>query len=588
MSAFTLTLIVILAYLLGSIPFGYLLVRIFRSEDIRKSGSGNIGATNVVRSGAKGLGAATFLLDALKGFVAVAMARELVVASLPAWPPLAQLAWQGSLAARLDVAAAIAATAAVLGHIYPVWLRFRGGKGGCDCLWRTGAADAAGGAGWPGGVRGDGADQPIRLTGIDTWRDLDSGSHAAVARQPLDGAWPRGRGAGLAWGSSAMDDNGADPDPGDRDRKAPREYPEAARRHGVSLSAQQGAARVSRITVMGAGAWGTALAISLSRASQAAGQAGRDQITLWAHSPVHGAALALERENKRYLPGHALPPEVTVTTELAAAGEAEILVAVIPSEHTRGHFERIRPYLRTGQLIVSATKGIEDVSYLRMTEVIAEVVGRGAGRSSSVGGIGVLSGPSFAEEVAGGLPAALTVAFAGVDDAALAQTALTTPNLRLYRNQDVAGVELGGALKNVIAIAAGAVSGSGLGHNATAAIITRGIAETTRLALACGGRRETLAGLSGIGDLVLTCTGALSRNRLVGEQLGRGERLDAILAKLGGKVAEGVRTTRAALGLAARHGVEMPIAAQVGALLSGVTTPREAMQDLMSRAAGDE
>jgi glycerol-3-phosphate dehydrogenase (NAD(P)+) len=347
---------------------------------------------------------------------------------------------------------------------------------------------------------------------------------------------------------------------------------------------------MSQITVLGAGAWGTALALSLSRRPE-------HTITLWSHSPLHGAQLQADRENRKYLPGYPLPPSIHLTSDLPrAAAAADILLTVVPSEHTRALLLQLAPLLRPGQTIVSATKGIEDTTHLRMSEVIAEVItgARASTQAHSLSSpnldipIGVLSGPSFAQEVAAGQPAAVTIAFPTMDDAARIQAAFTTPALRLYRNDDIIGVELGGALKNVIAIAAGAVTGSGLGHNATAALITRGIAETTRLALACGGRRETLSGLSGIGDLVLTCTGALSRNRQVGLDLGRGRPLPEILASLGGKVAEGVRTTTAALGLAATHHVDMPITTQVAAVLAGAKSPTEAMQDLMSRTTRDE
>ena len=338
---------------------------------------------------------------------------------------------------------------------------------------------------------------------------------------------------------------------------------------------------MSRIAIFGAGAWGTAIALSLSR------QPGHS-VTLWSRSPEHAAQLLAERENRKYLPGHAFPPVLRLTSDLAeAVNDAEILVSVVPSEHTRAHIQLLAPLLQSGQAIVSATKGIEDGTHLRMSEVIAEVISQRATHGLTLP-IGVLSGPSFAQEVAAGMPAAVTIAFSDLSDAARIQTEFTTPSLRLYRNDDVTGVELGGALKNVIAIAAGAVAGSGLGHNATAALITRGIAETTRLALACGGRRETLAGLSGVGDLVLTCTGSLSRNRLVGMELGRGRLLPEILASLGGKVAEGVRTTTAALGLAQRHGVDMPIATQVAAILRGKRSTQDAMHELMSRAPQGE
>ncbi len=335
---------------------------------------------------------------------------------------------------------------------------------------------------------------------------------------------------------------------------------------------------MSRIAVLGAGAWGTALALAFARRSDHA-------VTLWAHAPAHRAALSADCENRRYLPGMLLPASLVVAGDLAEAlAAAEIVVSVVPSEHTRAHFSAVAPLLRAGQTIVSATKGLEDRSYLRMTEVIHAAIAKRGLRLP----VGVLSGPSFAQEVAAGLPTAVTVAFAVENDAARVQGLLTAPGLRLYRNTDVVGVELGGALKNVMALAAGAVAGSGLGSNATAALITRGIAEMTRLALACGGRRETLAGLAGVGDLVLTCTGALSRNRLVGFELGRGRALEEVLAGLSGKVAEGVKTTGAALRLAEAHGVEMPIAAQVAAVLAGERSPVEAMRELMGRAAVEE
>jgi glycerol-3-phosphate dehydrogenase (NAD(P)+) len=245
------------------------------------------------------------------------------------------------------------------------------------------------------------------------------------------------------------------------------------------------------------------------------------------------------------------------------------------------------PHLKRGQVIVSATKGIvssdsERVSHQRVSEIIAAALGPLALPGA------VLSGPSFAQEVAAGQPTAMTIACVDAALAARLQEELSGPTLRLYTNDDVVGVELGGALKNVIAIATGIVAGLGLGHNSAAALITRGIAEITRLAVGCGGRRETMAGLSGLGDLVLTCTGELSRNRRVGIELGKGYRLGDILNGMGGKVAEGVLTTHAALGLAAAHGIEMPIAAQVDAILHRGKSPREAVVELMRRPGRDE
>jgi glycerol-3-phosphate dehydrogenase (NAD(P)+) len=335
---------------------------------------------------------------------------------------------------------------------------------------------------------------------------------------------------------------------------------------------------VSRIAILGAGSWGTALALNLCRRDD-------HSVTLWAHTPAQAEAMLAERENRRYLPGFKLPASLSVTASLTESlSSAELVLLVVPSQHLRAALVAAAPLLRSGAMLLSAAKGIEDRSLLRMTEVVAEVLGARAGQHP----IGVLSGPSFALEVAAGRPSAVTVALSSNEDAESAQALLSTESLRVYRNTDVVGVEMGGALKNVIAIAAGAVAGLELGHNSLAALITRGIAEITRLALACGGRRETLAGLAGVGDLVLTCTGGLSRNRFVGQELGRGRALAEIVASLDGKVAEGVRTTHAALGLAAKHGVEMPIATEVQAVLSGERSAAEAVRLLMTRPGRDE
>jgi glycerol-3-phosphate dehydrogenase (NAD(P)+) len=327
---------------------------------------------------------------------------------------------------------------------------------------------------------------------------------------------------------------------------------------------------MSRIAVVGSGSWGTALALSLARR-------GDHSIALWSHSAAVGT----------YLPGFPIPPQVDQVTDLAVAvGGADIVISAVPSQHVRAIYHAMAPFLVPGQIIVSATKGIEDQTFLRMTQVIEQVLAeRNLDGSLSCG---ALSGPSFAQEVASGAPTAITIACRDSRLAGRLQEELSAPALRLYTNDDVIGVELGGALKNVIAIAAGIAAGLGLGHNSAAAIITRGVAEITRLAVACGGRRETLAGLSGLGDLVLTCTGPLSRNRSVGVELGRGHKLPAILAQLQGKVAEGVRTTSAALGLAVAHGVEMPITEQMAAILEHGKSPQDAIRELMARPGRDE
>ena len=326
---------------------------------------------------------------------------------------------------------------------------------------------------------------------------------------------------------------------------------------------------MSRIAVLGAGAWGTALALSLAR------RGGHD-LTLWSHSPTHAESLAATRENSRYLPGFPIPASIRTTSDLTSAiTHADILLGVTPSQSLRSVMQQIGPHLAPHQVLLCASKGIEEHTYLRMSEVIAEYAPDNP--------IGTLSGPSFAQEVAAALPTALTIATSSDDLGKTLQDAFTSPSLRVYRNTDVPGTELGGALKNVIALAAGVATGLELGSNATAALLTRGIAEISRLAVACGGRPDTLSGLSGLGDLILTCTGGLSRNRAVGIELGRGRKLPEVLASLNGKVAEGVLSTTAALGLAARHAVEMPITEQVAAILHEQKSPHEAIRDLMSR-----
>jgi glycerol-3-phosphate dehydrogenase (NAD(P)+) len=335
---------------------------------------------------------------------------------------------------------------------------------------------------------------------------------------------------------------------------------------------------MSRIAVMGSGAWGTAIAISLARR-------GGHQIALWSYAKDVAATMRDDRENKQFLPGFEIPKAVGIFEGAAETlAGAEIVISVTPSQFVRSSYAEFAPHLHAGQMLVSATKGIEDDTCMRITEVIGEVL---AGQGKKIP-CGVLSGPSFAQEVAAGAPTAITIASTDANLTARVQKDFSSGSLRLYTNDDVIGVELGGSLKNVIAIAAGIVAGLGLGFNSNAALITRGIAEITRLAVACGGRRETLAGLSGMGDLVLTCTGSLSRNRTVGIGLGQGRKLDEILTGLEGRVAEGVRTTSAALGLARKHNVEMPIAEQMEAILMHGKSPERAIEELMQRPGRDE
>ena len=335
---------------------------------------------------------------------------------------------------------------------------------------------------------------------------------------------------------------------------------------------------MSKIAVIGAGAWGTAISIVLGRKRV-------HNVRLWAHEAEVRDSIAARQINELFLPSHAIPETVCCTNSFAEAlTGAEIVVSVMPSHHTRQVFHAMQRHLRPEMLFVSATKGIENDSLMRMTQAIAEVVGE----RGFLPRIGALSGPSFAKEVARGDPTAITIASADHDLATTVQREFSDPRFRVYTNDDVIGVELGGALKNIIAIAAGVLFGQELGHNTVAALITRGLAEMTRLVVACGGKAATMSGLAGLGDLVLTCTGGLSRNRTVGVELGRGQKLDDIIAGMHGMVAEGVLTTNAAVGLAHKAGVEMPITEQMHAILQQGKPVEDAIRDLMQRPSTSE
>lgn len=333
---------------------------------------------------------------------------------------------------------------------------------------------------------------------------------------------------------------------------------------------------MSQIAIIGAGAWGTALSIVLGRKQ-------RHQVRLWAYEKEVRESIATSRTNAAFLPEQRIPGSVAVTGSLEnALTQAEIVVSAMPSQHCRRLFEEMTPHLHREMFLVSATKGLEQGTLLRMTEVI------GAVNETNGCRVGALSGPTFAAEVARGDPTAIAIASEDEALTSAVQREFSDPAFRVYTNDDVVGVELGGALKNIIAIAAGACYGLGLGHNSVAALITRGLAEITRLATACGGRAETMSGLAGLGDLVLTCTGGLSRNRSVGVELGRGRKLPEIISSMHGMVAEGVFTTDAAVQLARAHEVEMPITEQMHAILNQGKSPSAAIQELMARTSKRE
>ncbi|HUT35314.1 MAG TPA: NAD(P)H-dependent glycerol-3-phosphate dehydrogenase [Planctomycetota bacterium] len=327
-----------------------------------------------------------------------------------------------------------------------------------------------------------------------------------------------------------------------------------------------------RVTVIGDGGWGTTLALLLGGKGNA--------VRLWGAFPEYVEAMRERRENTKFLPGIPLPESLELTGDLAAAvAGAGLVVMAVPTQFMRGVLRRLARCYSPGTPIVSVAKGIENRTLLRPTQVIADVLGRAP--------VVALSGPSHAEEVARGLPATVTAASRNAALARRVQQLLMTDRFRVYTTTDVAGVELGGAVKNVVAIAAGICDGLGLGDNAKSALLTRGLAEMMRLGMALGARRDTFAGLAGIGDLITTCTSPYGRNRSVGMQIAQGKSLDEVVAGTA-MVAEGIRTTLSVRALARRHGVEMPITAQVYRVLFRGKDPRAAVRDLMSRAAKDE
>jgi glycerol-3-phosphate dehydrogenase (NAD(P)+) len=330
---------------------------------------------------------------------------------------------------------------------------------------------------------------------------------------------------------------------------------------------------IERVTVLGGGGWGTALAVHLARLGK--------HVKLWARDENLVTEMMATRVNRVYLGGVKLPALVQPINDLELGlKDAQCVVSAVPSHGTRDVIRRAEPFIPLDAVIISAAKGLEEGTLFRMTAVIEEELGTGHP-------VVVLSGPSFSLELARELPTAVSVASHCAEAVAAVQHGFRSRYFRLYATEDVVGVEIGGAMKNVIAIAAGVIESLGLGDNARSALITRGLTEISRLAVAVGGRRETLSGLSGLGDLVLTCTGRLSRNRSVGIELGKGNDLSTILSEMKA-VAEGVRTTDAALALGLRYGVELPITSQMADVLTGRKEPRVAVEDLMLRRQRSE
>jgi glycerol-3-phosphate dehydrogenase (NAD(P)+) len=330
---------------------------------------------------------------------------------------------------------------------------------------------------------------------------------------------------------------------------------------------------MARLAVIGSGAWGTTLALMAATHRAATGG---DSVTLWEHEPARAAAMRATRRNATFLPNCQLPAELGVTSDLGeAVAGCEVVLVVTPAQRTRAALAALRPHLLPGAAVVCASKGLELGTHLRMTQIAGQELGAGFG-------ITALSGPNLADEIARGLPAAAVVA--GQDEAVTSRVRaeLATPLYRLYMSHDVIGVELGGALKNIIALGVGISDGLGYGDNAKASIMTRSLAEITRLAIAAGAEPMTLAGLAGLGDLIATCSSALSRNHSLGLELAKGRRLDDVLAERH-SVAEGVTTTRAALELARDLGVDLPVTTQLAQVLFEGKDVRQVVSELMVR-----
>jgi len=327
-----------------------------------------------------------------------------------------------------------------------------------------------------------------------------------------------------------------------------------------------------KLAILGGGSWGTTLAIVLAPKFSS--------IALWVFETDLAERMRASRENEVYLPGFKLPANVDVTTDLSAIAGSGMVLGVMPSRHVRRLYAEASRFFDSSMTFVSATKGLERGSLLRMSQVLAEAL-------QAPAKIAVLSGPTFAREIAAGEPAAVVVASTDASVASEVQATFSGPTFRLYTNSDTISVEVGAALKNVIAIAAGVCSGLGLGSNTHAALVTRGLAEITRLAVAMGGLPNTMAGLAGLGDLVLTCGGDQSRNRKVGLELAKGRGIAEIIGSMR-MVAEGVETCDAAIALGSKFQVDLPIIHQMYAVLHGQKSPREALRDLMERSLKGE
>ena len=570
----SITAIALGSYLVGAVPFGFLLGKLIKGIDIRRHGSGNIGATNVTRVLGKGWGRLCFFLDFLKGAIPVIVASMLsdressqfVVEHLPEW-----LKMEPCLPDPGGLLACVAAFAAVCGHIWPVYLNFKGGKGVSTAAGAILALNPlsllSAGAVWVivffasryvslasiaaavsiavfcvvYKVAGLSNANPPEIILLFLLAVLSVTKHASNIRRLREGT----------------------------ENKFERKKKAAP----LSLSTLQDGSPVNA-AVLGDGAWGTALALTL--------HANGHHVKVWGAFQENIDAVNRDHENKKFLPGVPIPADLEYTSDMeSAVKDARLVVLATPSQFLRGVLQKFKPHLNPDtQIVVDIVKGIEVNSLLTMSELCRQELGP----THYV----ALSGPSHAEEVARRIPTLVVTACEDRDIAEYVQRLFMNEYFRVYTSYDVVGVELGGALKNIYAIAAGIVDGCGMGDNSKAAMMTRAIAEMSRLGKVLGGKKETFSGLSGVGDLIVTCTSKHSRNRFVGEELGKGRKLDEIIRSMNMVVAEGVKTCEAAYALSERWNVDTPLIHGIYAALHDGRDAREVVHELMTRKAKNE
>jgi len=534
------------SYLLGAVPWGYILARRFKGVDVTKSGSGNIGFANVLRVAGTVPGVFTLILDTAKGYVAVAVVAPWCAHRAPGLQP--------------EILPLAAFAAVVGGHICSVFLRFRGGKG----MATAGGALLA--LAWPV------LSICLAVWLIVVWftRYISLGSiAAALALAPLMLLFGKSHYAVIF--SAALSAVVVARHYGNIKRllKGKENRLEARKLHRGDLArlVRRYQKKRSKVAVLGDGGWGTALALLLFQKGE--------EVALWGAFPDYVAEMRSTRLNSRYLPGVEIPSGLEMTGDMEEALRgADAVILAVPSAYMREICARAREFVPPSSLVLSVAKGLELGSLKRMSEVAREEL--------SVRQVAVLSGPSHAEEVARGLPTTVVTACADLDTAYRAQALLLTERFRVYSHDDVVGVEMGGVLKNVIAIAAGICDGCGFGDNTKAALLTRGIVEISRLVQALGGRPETVWGLSGVGDLIATSFSPYGRNLRFGRMVGEGIPVEEALAGTR-MVVEGVAAARAAWELARRFGTDMPIVEQVHAILYERKSVREALRELMNR-----